>query len=65
MYRTGSDRIDDVLDITQMVKKMKIYDILLENSLLNEKTKYLIRHNQDNLIDLTDSEIHSNLDGMS
>ena len=45
LYNDGVGRIEEALDITKMIKKLTTHDILLENSLLTDKAKFLIQHN--------------------
>ena len=47
----------EILDINVIVNKLRSIDILLNNSIMNQKTKFLIQHAKENWINITDSNI--------
>jgi len=48
LYDKGEKKMAELLDINEIVKKLRSIDILLENSIMNKKTKFLIQHAKQN-----------------
>ena len=57
--------MSEILDLNQIVNKLRTVDILLENSILDKKARFLIKHANENAIDITGSEIDSEEDDIT
>ena len=59
LSKDGGNRLDDDMNIFQIVKKVRHLQIMMENSFLkNDSRKFMISHTAQNMInlDLTESE---------
>ena len=55
LYEIGSERLDEETNLVAIVKKLRHFEIILENSLLNsDQRKFDIAHSMKNVIDLDD-----------
>jgi hypothetical protein len=53
LYKEGSDRLDKETNLVAIVKKIRHFEIILENSLLNsDQRKFDVAHAEKNVIDL-------------
>ena len=52
LYDKSSEKVDKSFDIIRILKNMKYTSTLVKNKFLNDKDKFLIEHNQKNLIHL-------------
>jgi hypothetical protein len=53
LYKEGSDRLDKETNLVAIVKKLRHFEIILENSLLNsDQRKFDVAHAEKNVIDL-------------
>lgn len=53
LYKEGSERLDRETNLVAIVKKLRHFEIILENSLLNsDQRKFDVAHAEKNVIDL-------------
>ena len=55
LYRVGENRIEKELNIVKIMKNIKDIKICLRNSIMDDRTKYEIRHSNKKVIDLDDT----------
>jgi hypothetical protein len=52
LYKEGSERIENDLSIERIIKNLRDIKIVIKNTLMTEKERFRIQHNQKNVIDL-------------
>lgn len=63
MYEQGEVKLNEHLDVIQIVDKVRQFEILLENTrMISEQTKYLIKHAKQNWIDIESGSISNSDD---
>jgi len=57
LYRDGTTRLEQETNLVSIVKKIRHFEIILENSLLNsDQRKFDVAHSMKNIIDLDDDK---------
>jgi hypothetical protein len=64
IYNMGTAKIDENLDIKEIIKKLRCIDIMMVNSVLTEDIKYLVRHNKANQLVLESSQCSVSNEGV-
>ena len=52
LYNQGLKKMNKELDIIKLVKNLRYLKILVKNSFINEKIKYMIINSEKNAIDI-------------